>query len=86
MALEDAWALAQAATSGDLQGYERMRRARTKRIVDAASGNARKYHLHPGPLRWLAHRALSVGSHVAPGLMLRPFDWLYGYDVTQDFP
>ena len=85
MALEDAYALALSVTDGHgLESYEAKRRQRTKRIVDVASGNARKYHLRPGLVRSAAHLALSLGSKTAPGLMLRQFDWLYRYDVCKD--
>ncbi|MFK7762880.1 MAG: FAD-dependent monooxygenase [Roseobacter sp.] len=85
MALEDAWALAHSVcVGGGLKAYQNKRRARTKRIVATATGNARKYHLRHGPLRWAAHRALSIGSRLAPGLMVGQFDWLYRYDVTSE--
>lgn len=84
MALEDAWILAQVAARGDdFRVYQQLRRTRTARIVQVASGNARKYHLRPGPVRWAAHRALALGSTLAPGAMMGQFDWLYGHDVTQ---
>jgi salicylate hydroxylase len=85
MALEDAFVLARVATAGgDLRRYQTARRDRVVRIVDAASRNAWKYHLSPGPLRWAAHRALALGSRLAPGAMTGQFNWLYGHDVTRD--
>ncbi|MFK7744043.1 MAG: FAD-dependent monooxygenase [Roseobacter sp.] len=84
LALEDAWVLAEvAANDKDLSRYERIRRPRAQKVVDAASGNAWKYHLPHGPKRWAAHRALTLGSMLVPGIMMRQFDWLYGHDVTQ---
>ncbi len=59
------------------------REARAARVVQAAEGNAWKYHLRPGPLRFAAHRALWLGSCLAPGVMMRQFDWIYGHDVTR---
>lgn len=83
LALEDAWVLAQVAVRGGaLDAYQKHRRPRAQRVIKAASGNAWKYHLHPGPIRWGAHLALRLGSRVAPGPMMRQFNWLYGYDVT----
>ncbi|MEO3414037.1 FAD-dependent monooxygenase [Roseovarius sp. CAU 1744] len=89
MALEDAWALAAALATGPdrdtaLQAYQARREGRVRRVIAAANGNARKYHLSFPPLRWAAHSALRLGGAVAPVRMMRQFDWLYGYDVTCD--
>ncbi len=84
MGLEDAWTLAQAVTAGGaaaLEGWQAARRPRCIRIVDAATRNARHYHLS-GLTRALGHAALRLGGAVAPDLALRRFDWLYGYDAT----
>lgn len=84
LALEDAWTLAGVIEAGlPLERYQDLRKPRCTKVVEAASGNAWKYHLHPGALRWAAHRALSLGSHIAPGAMMRQFNWIYGHDVTQ---
>lgn len=87
MGLEDAWVLADALASHDtaaagLAAFQARRRDRTSRIVAAANGNARAYHLG-GPLRSLAHTGLRLLGQVAPNAMLGRFDWLYGHDVTQ---
>ncbi|MDG1167707.1 MAG: FAD-dependent monooxygenase [Sulfitobacter sp.] len=85
LALEDAWALARAATSGRGDGlarYQQTRIARVTRVVRAAEKNAARYHLHPGLLRTAAHMGLRLASTLAPGRMIGAFDWLYGYDVT----
>jgi salicylate hydroxylase len=88
MAMEDAWVLADALARADdmdsgLAAYQARRKSRVTRVIDAASKNARNYHLAPGPFRFAAHTALGVLSRVAPGQMLARFDWLYGHDVTQ---
>ena len=88
MAMEDAWALADALSQASdmdsgLAAYQQRRMARVTRVIDAASKNARNYHLSPGPFRFAAHTALSLLSRVSPGQMLGRFDWLYGYDVTR---
>ncbi|ABG32321.1 FAD-binding protein [Roseobacter denitrificans] len=84
MALEDAWVLVEVATQGaDWARYQARRKPRVEKVVAAATGNAWKYHLRPGPFRWAAHRALTLGSTLAPGLMMSQFEWLYGYDVTK---
>jgi salicylate hydroxylase len=88
MALEDAWVLGDAlAAASDvpqaLALYQHRRKARVTRVIDAASSNARNYHLSPGPVRFAAHSALGLMSRFAPGKMLGRFDWLYGHDVTR---
>ncbi|MDY6860325.1 MAG: FAD-dependent monooxygenase, partial [Pseudomonadota bacterium] len=90
MALEDAWVLAAALGGHDsieagLAAYQTARRDRCVRIVDAASRNARNYHLRFAPLRLAAHGALRLGGALAPAAMLGRFDWLYRHDVTRAF-
>ncbi|EEW26397.1 FAD-dependent monooxygenase [Rhodobacter ferrooxidans] len=87
MALEDAWALAKALDgtrpqAEALAAYQAARAPRTARIVEAANGNARAYHLR-GPLREMAHLALKIGGRLAPQLALNRFDWVYDFDVTK---
>jgi salicylate hydroxylase len=85
MALEDAWVLAECLASHEgwsgLAAYQAARAERCARIVEAASRNARVYHLG-GVARMAAHAGLRLGGWLAPDLALRRFDWLYGYDVT----
>ena len=52
-------------------------------VVEAANGNAWKYHLSFAPARFAAHTALRLGAALAPERMIRQFDWIYGYDVTK---
>ena len=86
MGLEDAWVLADCLTrlplAQALPEYQAKRSPRCARIVAAANGNARAYHLS-GMQRSLAHTALKIGGAMAPGLALKRFDWLYDYDVTR---
>ena len=91
MALEDAWVLAAALASHDgvdegLAAYQAARHDRCARIVEAASRNARNYHLSFPPLRAAAHAALRLGGRLAPDRMLGRFDWLYAHDVTRTHP
>lgn len=85
MGLEDAWVLADCLSrlplTEALATYQSRRKPRCSRIVAAANGNAKAYHLS-GLQRSLAHTALKVGGALAPGLALRRFDWLYDHDVT----
>lgn len=86
MALEDAAVLARmldetAETSQALAAYQSAREDRVRRIVAAANANARAYHL-AGPMRTLAHLGLRLTGALAPGALLKRFDWLYGFDAT----
>lgn len=88
MAFEDAWVLAEALSTHDtpqaaLVAYQNARRDRVERVIEAANGNAWKYHLRPGPLRLAAHAGLRIASTVAPKKLLGQFDWLYNFDVTR---
>ncbi|MGY9049950.1 hypothetical protein P775_19015 [Puniceibacterium antarcticum] len=87
MALEDAWALAAClerdGLAEGLGRYQTLRRPRAVQVINAATGNAWKYHLSNPLIRGAAHLALRAGGRFAPGRMVHQFDWLYGYDVTQ---
>jgi 2-polyprenyl-6-methoxyphenol hydroxylase-like FAD-dependent oxidoreductase len=87
MALEDAWVLADCLYRSEtlalaLSAYQARRRDRVTRVVNAANGNAWKYHLRFPPVRRTAHMALRMGGFVAPARMVRQFDWIYRHDVT----
>ena len=87
MALEDAWLMADRLANLPVpqafSAYQTARKPRCTRIVAAANGNAKTYHLS-GLQRSIAHTALRLGGRVAPNLALKRFDWLYDYDVTQN--
>ncbi len=87
MALEDAWVLADCLSRtpfpAALERYQALRRPRVLRVVEAANGNAWKYHLRNPLVRGVAHLALHVAGRVAPARMMHRFDWLYGLDVTR---
>jgi len=88
MALEDAWALAEELAGHDsiaagLAGYESRRKTRATKVINAATGNAWKYHLRFPPLRGAAHLALRMMGKAAPDRMLHQFDWLYCHDETR---
>lgn len=86
MGIEDGWTLADHLTrlplDQALPRWQALRRPRCAKIVAAANGNARAYHLS-GPMRGLAHMGLKLGAMVQPGFALSRFDWLYGHDVTR---
>ncbi len=88
MAIEDAWVLAEELDRNDeaekaLAAYQKRRRARTRRIVRAATDNTRIYHMSSPLLRGPAHAAMRVAGMLTPAMMLRRYDWLYGHDVTR---
>ena len=87
MALEDAWVLAAALDAAadpaaGLAAYAAARLPRTSRVQRAAARSGRIYHLRPG-LRAPVQAGLRLVSGVAPGHLLRRFDWLFGADVTR---
>lgn len=86
LALEDALILARcldANSQGDaLKQFEALRRPRVSRAIRAANANAKSYHIAHPVLRRVAHTGLRVIDRVAPDLMLRRFDWLYGFDPS----
>lgn len=86
MAIEDAWTLAACLDAdGDqpraLARYQALRRDRCVRIVDAATANARNYHLS-GPRRLLGHAALKTANRIAPRAVFERFAWVYDFDPT----
>ena len=88
LAREEAWVRGAELARGDTleagwAAYQDARIGRVRKVIDAATGNAWKYHLKPGPLRVAAHTVLGLGARLAPARMMGQFDWLYGHDVTQ---
>ena len=84
MAIEDAWVLAacldaDADQAAALSRYQALRAPRCTRVVAAATGNARAYHLG-GAGRLVAHAGLRAISGIAPERLAGRFDWIYGYD------
>lgn len=86
LALEDAWVLATAIRRHELtealERYQALRIPRATRVVNAATRNARNYHLRFPPFRLVAHAALKTAGAIAPAAMIRRFDWIYRHDVT----
>lgn len=89
LALEDAWVLAAKLAGHDclasgLAAYQAARAPRAVRVIDAATRNARNYHLSAPPVRAAAHLALRISGALAPDALTKRFDWIYGYDATAD--
>ncbi len=86
LALEDAWVLAECLSSQPLDGalrqYQALREDRCIRVTDAASRNARNYHLSFPPARIIGHSALRLAGAVMPGRVRDSLGWIYNHDVT----
>ncbi len=86
LALEDAWVLAKCLSEHPLEEalplYQEVREGRCKHVIDAASRNARNYHLRFPPMRFVAHSVLRVAGAVAPGRVRHSLAWIYDHDVT----
>ncbi|MGB0958631.1 MAG: FAD-dependent monooxygenase [Halocynthiibacter sp.] len=92
MAMEDAWMLGhmlaaanerQVSVAQALKSYETGRIDRVRRVIAAANANAGHYHIAFAPKRVLAHGALRALGKIKPDFVQKRFDWIYGYDVTQ---
>ena len=81
--------LAQGACIADqpraLARYQALRRPRCTRIVDAATANARNYHL-AGPRRLIGHAALRAANRLAPRQVFERFAWVYDHDPVAAGP
>lgn len=91
MALEDVWVLTAmleryGARRGAFAAYQMARQDRVRRIVAAATANARNYHLRNPLVRAVAHGGLRLMGAARPAAALAQFDWLYAYDPTRAFP
>ena len=88
-AIEDAWALAACLGQGEpvvsaYRRYQDLRKPRVTRVVNTASRNAWKYHLSQPLVRVSAQNALRIASKLRPASLVRQFDWIYNYDITQE--
>ena len=87
LALEDAVVLGRALQgAGDraeaLSRFQHLRRGRAEAVIDAATKNATLWHLRV-PMTWPVHTAMRVLDRVAPGLALRRYAWIHGYDPVR---
>lgn len=86
LALEDAWMLAKCLSREPVETalplYQEAREDRCLRVTDAASRNARNYHLSFPPARFIGHTVLRIAGAVAPGRVRASLGWIYDYDVT----
>lgn len=82
MGIEDGIVLAEKiAGTPDMEGafraYERARARRVMRVQRGARANARSFHFS-GPAALARNSILALGGRLAPGALLRRYDWLYG--------
>ncbi|WP_158964304.1 FAD-dependent monooxygenase [Chachezhania sediminis] len=88
LAMEDAYTLARCLAEGSgaqnekLMQYQRRRRDRAAKVIDASTRNAWKYHVRFQPARLIGHTGLSILGRIAPDAMTRQFDWIHAHDVT----
>jgi salicylate hydroxylase len=85
MALEDAIVLAELLKSVSVHDmpavlceFERVRRPRTSRVMEASAKNGRAYHLD-GMMRRARNAILAA---TPPQIFMRQYDWLYGWTVA----
>ncbi|WP_417249071.1 FAD-dependent monooxygenase [Celeribacter sp.] len=85
MAFEDIWVLADCLDKLPLDqalpAYQARRRERVVKVIEAANGNARNYHLK-GVTRAVGHTVLRLGNRFAAKAAVDRFAWLYDEDVT----
>ncbi len=88
MAMEDAWVVATELSKKDdpasaFLAYEAQRKKRTARVQMAARANAKRFH-KGAPARQLAtYGPMWLAARIKPDLLNKPFDWIYGEDVTK---
>ncbi|MGR3513741.1 MAG: FAD-dependent monooxygenase [Paracoccaceae bacterium] len=86
LAMEDAFVLAQALSEHPVEtalpAYQAARAERCRRVTEAATRNARNYHLSFPPARFIGHTLLRIAGSVAPNRVRDSLAWIYNHDVT----
>lgn len=87
MAIEDAWVLAHwlrelEDAEAAFVAYETERSKRTGRVQLAARANARRFHKGALLGQLATYGPMWLAARLAPQVMSKPFEWLYGHDVT----
>ncbi len=87
MAIEDAWSVATWLQDLDephaaFVAYEADRSKRTGRVQMTARANAKRFHKGALPGQLATYGPMWLAAKLAPGALNRPFDWIYGHDVT----
>lgn len=84
MGLEDAWVLAELLSQFGVSGlsqFETLRMPRTRMVQQKSARNRNIYHA-TGLRRVVLQSGIAGMSALAPKLLLKQLDWLYGVDVT----
>lgn len=88
MAIEDAWALAECLSafpgnvSRALSRYESLRKGRTRKVVRSARANKAVFHRRSGLTQLATYGPMWLADRIAPFIVHRRQDWLYGHDET----
>lgn len=86
LALEDAFTLARCLSRQNwrqaLVTYQSLREGRCRRVTDAATRNARNYHLSFPPIRFLGYGAMRLAGTIAPNRVRDSLAWIYTHDVS----
>lgn len=87
MAVEDAWQLAHELSQGPaveaaLKSYEAARKTRTAKAAAGSRANMKTFHKASRAAQLATYGPMWLAGHLAPSLIQRRMNWLYGYDVT----
>ncbi len=91
LGVEDAWVLSRMLENyeEDIQDgfseYEKYRRARTRRVAQAAAKLATQMNHAGSSARFLQHVNVALSSRFLPEIAMQRIDWLYGYDCIRGF-
>ncbi|MEM8691219.1 MAG: FAD-dependent monooxygenase [Pseudomonadota bacterium] len=88
-ALEDAWVLAASLgqhpiVEESLSAYFAKRIGRASRVQSGSASNARMFHQASGLGKALFYGPMSIAARLAPWVLHRRQDWVYGYDPIKD--
>lgn len=88
MAIEDGWVLASELAEANepakaFLSYEEKRKERTARVQMAARANAKRFHKGEPSGQLVTYGPMWLAARIKPDLLNRPFDWIYGMNVTR---
>ena len=84
MAVEDAWVLAEVISKGqDLGEYQKRRLTRTSKVQAASRANMGLFHKQTRAAQLATYGPMWMAGKVAPNIVHRRMDWLYGYDAVK---
>ena len=84
MAVEDAWVLAEVIAGGqDLSKYQKRRLPRTSKVQAASRANMGLFHKRSRAAQLATYGPMWMAGKLAPNIVHRRMDWLYGYDAAK---